>query len=50
MSIFHPFVYPEYRSPILEGSEHEEEEEEGDYDLSNRRDTARKSFGLNNYY
>ena len=28
MSIFHPFVYPEYRTPILEGSEHEEEEEE----------------------
>jgi hypothetical protein len=41
MSIFHPFVYPEYRSPILEGSEYAEED---DYYSSNRRDTTRKSW------
>ena len=49
MSIFHPFVYPEYRSPILEGSEQEEEEEGDYYNLSKQRDTARKSFGFNTY-
>jgi hypothetical protein len=42
MSIFHPFVYPAYRSPILEGSEKDEEDE--DYYSSNKRDTTKKNW------